>query len=79
MSYKFKQLSPEEFTVDDYRIYKDSNGCWISSPSIESVELQKAVNNYINAKEGNLPASEKTSEFSCNRVFRKLRARTGTL
>lgn len=58
MSYKFKQLTPEEFTVKDHRIYKDGNGSWIATPPIENTELQKAVNNYINAKELKAPPLE---------------------
>lgn len=79
MCYKFKSLSPEEFTVDDYRIYKDGNGNWISQPPIESTELKKAVNNYINAKENPMRTSNGTANFKSVRGVRKLRARTGTL
>lgn len=77
MSYKFKQLSPEEFTVEDYRIIKDGNGCWVSNPTIESAELQKAVNSYINEKENRMQSSEGTVNSRSGRWFRKLRGRTG--
>ncbi len=88
MSYTFKQLTPEEFTVNGYRIYKDVNGQWISSPPIESTQMQKAVNNYINALEHSAPLLEERKRVQppkkgslprSGRRFRKLRSRTGTL
>lgn len=79
MLYTFKQLTPTEFTVENYRIYKDSNGSWIANPPIESSELQLAVNNYINAKENRVQTCKKISKPCSCRLFRKLRARTGIL
>lgn len=79
MSYTFTQLTPEEFTVKDHRIYKDGNGSWIATPPIENTELQKAVNNYINEKETEVRASERKTKSYRGRGFRKLRSRTGTL
>lgn len=79
MSYEFKPLSPEEFTVNDYRVYKDGNGIWIANPPIESIELQKAVNGYINAKEKKVQSPERTVKSCGGRWFRKLRGRTGKM
>lgn len=44
---KFKHLTPTEFMVEDYRIYKDGNGEWVSHPPISDPSLQREVHNYI--------------------------------
>lgn len=47
MSYKFKELSPDTYQVEDHTIIKDGSGNWVANPPIEKPSLQKAFLNYI--------------------------------
>jgi len=49
MSYKFKEISPETYQVEDHTIIKDCNGEWVANPPIEKPSLQKAFLNYVNS------------------------------
>lgn len=41
MAYKFIELEPETYQVEDHTIIKDSNGNWIANPPIEKQSLHK--------------------------------------
>jgi hypothetical protein len=49
MAYKFKEIAPETYQVEDHTIIKDGNGKWISSPPIERPSLQKAFLSFTNS------------------------------
>lgn len=42
MAYKFKELAPDTYQVEDHTIIKDGNGNWVANPPIEKLSLRKA-------------------------------------
>lgn len=49
MAYKFKELAPDTYQVEDHTIIKDSNGLWIANPPIEKFSLMKAFKEFTNS------------------------------
>ena len=49
MAYKFKEIAPDTYQVEDHTIIRDGNGKWVANPPIEKPSLQKAVRNYLKA------------------------------
>jgi hypothetical protein len=46
MIYKFKELAPDTYQVEDHRIIKDGNGNWIVTPEVTKPSLEKAILNF---------------------------------
>ncbi|MCI2229560.1 hypothetical protein MC378_10310 [Polaribacter sp. MSW13] len=47
MAYKFKEIAPGTYQVENHTIIKDGNGQWIANPPIEKPSLQKAFLDYV--------------------------------
>lgn len=49
MSYKFEQIGPDTYLVEDHTIINKGNGQWIANPPIEKPSLEKAFLNFTKA------------------------------
>lgn len=43
MAYKFKELAPDTYQVEDHTIIKNGNGSWEVTPEVTSTRLEKAI------------------------------------
>lgn len=51
MAFEINTISVGEFTVEGLRVYKNSNGDWICTPTSDNATLQKTINRHIEALE----------------------------
>ncbi len=49
MSYKFKQLEPGTYQVEDHTIIDQGNGSWQVTPEVTKPSLEKAILKFTKA------------------------------